>query len=90
MADNHHILINRKSYFSKFKEIDSYFYVYPDDQVVEFIHDLSRSEYFKMPGGTNELNDNEFILCEPDGTRFNQKVRDTLDEYGIIYDAIII
>lgn len=90
MADNHHILIDRKSYFSKFKDISHDQIKFEDDEAVQFIYKLNKSEYFKMLNSGSQLNDGEFILCEPDGTRFNLRVRDLLDEYRIIYDAIII
>lgn len=90
MADNHHLLIDRKSYFKSFKQIDSDAMEYDDDLAIQFIFKLARAPYFKMPHSGSGLNDGEFILCEPDGTRFNQRCRDLLDEYGVIYDANVL
>lgn len=90
MADNNKILIDRKSYFSKFKEIDKDAVKYEDDEAVQFIYELSKYSYFKMPNSGNALNDGEFIFCEPDGTKFNQRVRDLLYEYDIVFDNSIL
>lgn len=90
MADNHHILVDRKSYFANFKQIDSDAMEFDEDKAVQFIYDLRNASYFKMPNTGNGLNDGEYIICEPDGTKFNQRVRDLLFTYDVVYDATII
>lgn len=77
-----HIAIARKSYLEHYLEICSDVVKYPEDESIIYIWNLEKQDYFTISGI-------DIIMCQPQLTKFNQRVREMLFEYGIEYTEIV-